>query len=82
MRVLASNGLFLFRFRTSVALAMVTALSLLAAGCSSLPRTPHSVADASSARVLDLADLRRYADEPASTFRLYPPQAVLRGPRT
>ncbi|MBR1146226.1 patatin-like phospholipase family protein [Bradyrhizobium sp. AUGA SZCCT0431] len=68
--------------RTSVALAMVSALSLLTAGCSSLPRTPHSVAEASSARVLDLTDLRRYADEPAATFRQYPAQAMLRGPRT
>jgi predicted acylesterase/phospholipase RssA len=68
--------------RTSVALAMVSALSLLTAGCSSLPRTPHSVADASSARVLDLSDLRRYADEPAATFRQYPAPAALRGPRT
>ena len=40
------------------------------------------MADASSARVLDLSDLRRYADDPASTFRQYQPQAVLRGPRT
>ena len=40
------------------------------------------MADASSARVLDLSDLRRYADEPASAFRQYPPPAVLRGPRT
>ncbi|MBR1153451.1 patatin-like phospholipase family protein [Bradyrhizobium sp. JYMT SZCCT0428] len=68
--------------RTSVALAMVSALSLLTAGCSSLPRTPHSFAEASSARVLDLSDLRRYADEPAATFRQYPAPAVLRGPRT
>nr|WP_249166826.1 patatin-like phospholipase family protein [Bradyrhizobium sp. JYMT SZCCT0428] len=61
---------------------MVSALSLLTAGCSSLPRTPHSFAEASSARVLDLSDLRRYADEPAATFRQYPAPAVLRGPRT
>ena len=83
MRSLVSNGLFLAVFpRRSIALAMALALSLLTAGCSSLPRTPYAVTDASSARVLDLSDLRRYADEPASTFRLYPPQAVLRGPRT
>src|SRR3954465_13860572 len=82
MRVLVSNGLFPIRFRTFLALAMVSALSLVTAGCSSLPRTPYAMTDASSARVLDLSDLRRYADEPASTFRLYPPQAVLRGART
>ena len=39
-------------------------------------------ADAPSARVLDLTELRRYADEPASTFRQDRHQAVLRGPRT
>ncbi len=38
--------------------------------------------DAPSARVLDLAELRRYADEPASTFRQDRRQAALRGPRT
>ena len=70
------------RWRPSVSLPVVAALSLLVAGCSSLPRTPHSVTDASSARVLDLTDLRRYADEPASTFRSGQNQVVLRGPRT
>ena len=48
----------------------------------SLPRTPYGVADASSARVLNLTELRRYADEPAATFRQDRHQAVLRGPRT
>ncbi|WP_441232208.1 patatin-like phospholipase family protein [Tardiphaga sp. 215_C5_N2_1] len=71
-----------YRWRPSVSLLVVAALSLLVAGCSSLPRTPHSAADASSARVLDLTDLRRYADEPASTFRSGQNQVVLRGPRT
>jgi hypothetical protein len=42
---------------------------LILSGCSSLPRTPYTAADAASARVLNLADLRRYTDEPASTFR-------------
>jgi predicted patatin/cPLA2 family phospholipase len=37
-------------------------------GCSALPRTPYTASDAASARVLDLSELRRYADEPASTF--------------
>lgn len=70
------------RHRPSVSWLIVAALSVLVAGCSSLPRTPYSVADASSARVLDLTDLRRYADEPAATFRNNQSQAVLRGPRT
>jgi predicted patatin/cPLA2 family phospholipase len=69
-------------WRPSVLLLVVTALSLLVAGCSSLPRTPYSVTDASSARVLDLTDLRRYADEPAATFRSDQSQVALRGPRT
>ena len=70
------------RGRPSVALLIVAALGFLVAGCSSLPRTPYGVADASSARVLNLTELRRYADEPAATFRQDRHQAVLRGPRT
>jgi predicted patatin/cPLA2 family phospholipase len=38
------------------------------AGCSSLPRTSYTASDAASSTVLDLDQLRRYADEPASTF--------------
>lgn len=41
---------------------------LILTGCSSLPRTPYTAADATSSRVLDLSELRRYADEPASAF--------------
>jgi predicted patatin/cPLA2 family phospholipase len=41
---------------------------LILAGCTSFPRTPYSPADAASARVLDLRELRKYADEPASSF--------------
>jgi hypothetical protein len=38
------------------------------AGCSFLPQTPYMEADANSSRVLDLGELRRYADESASAF--------------
>jgi predicted patatin/cPLA2 family phospholipase len=38
------------------------------AGCSSLPRTPYTASDAASSTVLDIDQLRRYADESASTF--------------
>ena len=41
---------------------------LILAGCGSLPRMPYTAADATSPRVLDLSELRRYADEPASKF--------------
>jgi predicted acylesterase/phospholipase RssA len=41
---------------------------LILAGCSTLPRMPYTAADATSSRVLDLSELRRYVDEPASTF--------------
>src|SRR5467141_3834685 len=37
-------------------------------GCTSLPRTSYTASDAASSTVLDLDQLRRYADEPASTF--------------
>ncbi len=68
--------------RPSASLLLVSALSFLVAGCASLPRTPYGVADAPSARVLDLTELRRYADEPAARFRQNGQQAVLRGPPT
>src|SRR5258705_9485428 len=41
---------------------------LVLAGCSSFTRTPYTATDAASSRVLDLSQLRRYSDEPASTF--------------
>jgi predicted acylesterase/phospholipase RssA len=44
------------------------AVLLILAGCSSLPRTPYTPADAASSRVLDVTELRRYSDEPASAF--------------
>jgi predicted acylesterase/phospholipase RssA len=70
------------RRRPSASWLIVSALSFLVAGCASLPRTPYGAADASSARVLDLTELRRYADEPASTFRQDRHPAVQRGTRT
>lgn len=69
--------------RRPVALSIVIpALSILVAGCASLPRTPYSAAEASAARVLDQANLRLYADEPVSTFRGEQHRALLQGPRT
>lgn len=47
--------------------AFLTAAFMLA-GCSTLPRTSYTASDAASSTVLDLDQLRRYADEPASTF--------------
>ncbi|MDB5611853.1 MAG: patatin [Bradyrhizobium sp.] len=46
----------------------VLSVMFILAGCSSLPRTPYTVSDAASSTVLDLGELRRYADEPASMF--------------
>jgi predicted acylesterase/phospholipase RssA len=45
------------------------------AGCSSIPRTAYTASDAASSTVLDLSDLRSYADEPASAFK---PHVTLR----
>jgi predicted acylesterase/phospholipase RssA len=59
---------------------IVAPFSLMAAGCASLPRAPYTEADASAARVLDLRNLRRYADEPAAVFTQQ--QALMRGPQT
>jgi predicted acylesterase/phospholipase RssA len=47
--------------------AFLAAMFILA-GCSSLPRTAYTASDAASSTVLDLDELRRYADEPASAF--------------
>ena len=47
----------------------ILACCLALAACTSLPRTPYSAADASTARVLDLDGLRRYTDEPVAKFR-------------
>src|SRR2546425_406716 len=41
---------------------------LALAACTSLPRTPYSAADASSARVLDIDGLRRYTSGIASSL--------------
>jgi predicted patatin/cPLA2 family phospholipase len=57
-------------------------MCLTIAGCASLPRTPYSAADGAQARILDLADLRRYADEPAWRFQSLRDQASPRGPLT
>src|SRR6267154_2374755 len=48
-------------------LAFLAAVFILA-GCTSLPRTSYTASDAASSTVLDLGQLRRYADESASTF--------------
>jgi hypothetical protein len=48
--------------------AFLAALLVLA-GCSSLPRTAYTASDAAFSTVLDLGELRRYADEPASAFK-------------
>src|SRR6266404_8129473 len=53
-----------FAFRSFTFLALVLSI----AGCSSLPRTSYTASDAAASTVLDLSELRRYADEPASTF--------------
>src|SRR6266404_7625357 len=47
--------------------ALLAAMFILA-GCSSLPRTPYTASDAAASTVLNLSELRRYADEPASRF--------------
>src|SRR3984893_15323023 len=48
-------------------LALLAAMFILA-GCSSFPRASYTASDAAASTVLDLGELRSYADEPASTF--------------
>jgi len=56
-------------FSSAVVLpSAILAIMFMLAGCSSLPRTSYTASDAASSTVLDLDQLRRYADEPASTF--------------
>ncbi|WP_371929901.1 patatin-like phospholipase family protein [Bradyrhizobium sp. CCGUVB1N3] len=57
--------------RTGMRLLRQAALlcGLALAGCTTLPRTPYTAADASSSRVLDIDGLRRYTDEPVGKFR-------------
>ncbi|MHC1950689.1 patatin-like phospholipase family protein [Bradyrhizobium sp. UFLA06-06] len=56
--------------RTIRQAVLLCGLALALAACSSLPRMPYTAADAANARVLDIDGLRRYADEPASKFKL------------
>jgi predicted patatin/cPLA2 family phospholipase len=48
---------------------LVLATMVVLGGCSFLPRTKYGATDAASSRVLNINELRRYADEPPSTFR-------------
>ncbi|KPG01579.1 alpha/beta hydrolase [Rhodopseudomonas sp. AAP120] len=48
--------------------SLVIVLSWMLAACASPPRVPYTAAEANAARVLNMNDLRRYADEPASAF--------------
>jgi predicted acylesterase/phospholipase RssA len=56
------------RRRLLVRLFALLGAMFILVGCSSLPRTAYTASDATSSTVLDLGDLRRYADEPASAF--------------
>jgi predicted acylesterase/phospholipase RssA len=56
------------RRQLSVRLLALLAAMFILAGCSSLPRTPYTASEAASSKVLDLGELRAYADQPASTF--------------
>jgi hypothetical protein len=51
-----------------VALSAILTAMFILAGCSSLPRTAYTASEAASSTVLNLAELRWYADEPASAF--------------
>lgn len=55
-------------FRQLLVRPFVLAVMFVLAGCSSLPRTAYTASDAAASTVLDLGELRSYADEPASTF--------------
>ena len=68
-RVVESQGMVLGSFRRlAVRPFVILAIMFMFAGCSSLPRTSYTASDAAASTVLDFSELRRYADEPASTF--------------
>ena len=46
----------------------ILTVMFIVAGCSSLPRKAYTDSEAASSTVLDIGELRRYADEPASAF--------------
>lgn len=69
------------RLQPLLSFFVVVAPSVLA-GCVSAPRTSYTASEASSARILDLADLRLYADAPVSRFRGDRRPVVLSGPQT
>lgn len=56
------------RMSRPLVVSFVIALSWMLAACASPPRVPYTAAEANAARVLNMNDLRRYADEPASAF--------------
>jgi predicted patatin/cPLA2 family phospholipase len=58
----------------------VLAALLALCGCASISRIQYGAADAMSSRVLNLNELRRYADEPASTFHDEMPGKFRSGP--
>jgi predicted acylesterase/phospholipase RssA len=56
------------RRRSLVRQFAILSAAFVVAGCSSLPRTAYTASDAAASSVLDLRELRSYADEPASAF--------------
>ncbi|WP_156332378.1 patatin-like phospholipase family protein [Rhodopseudomonas sp. AAP120] len=56
------------RMSRPLVVSLVIVLSWMLAACASPPRVPYTAAEANAARVLNMNDLRRYADEPASAF--------------
>lgn len=66
------------RVPRSMVVVFVLASSCWLAACASLPRVPYTATEAAQARVLDRDDLRRYADDPPSAFRV----TRIAGPQT
>src|SRR5215475_3218155 len=66
----SASGRWIKRTAARLIASAVLVSSLALAGCTSLPRTPYTAAEASTSRVLDIDGLRRYADEPVTKFSL------------
>lgn len=65
------------RLQTAIWLIFFLALSL--AGCGTLSRTDYSAAEATRPNVLDVSDLRYFADDPSRTLHALRPEAAVDG---
>ena len=62
-----------------VPIGLVSCLVFFLAGCGTLPRTPYSAAESARPKILDVSDLRFFADDPSRTLDALRPRATVNG---